>query len=365
MQASRNGHERAITGQGRDSSGGTLAMRVVRGVKGDLPGMTVVNRLLRLVALAGVAACDGCAHPWADLGQVNHHYVVTTPLIDDREFGKSSGAPVALRIPVGNDAAGDLGYVGRLVHQELFTNYPSFDFTVAFASAHVDFWGHSEYADPASIWYNVFFGFYEIDAPVDTWSRPFGYAGPKEDAAPVPDDVVLIGKADWNFFSNHLYGVPLEAIHNCCLNSPPPVVTVLGRVALPSGDKTRSWDDLDVHGVTVVGPNRSTVDHGRFEHPHSATDAARPAGIDDVWRRAFGTHAPTDTPARSFQAANLRARILMFHDRAVVRGRDVYRTFLFGGTVGENVADQSRAQRFLDLQITALKKVMRGTGLGF
>src|SRR5258708_7440879 len=93
----------------------------------------------------------GCAHPWAALGQVDHKYLVTVPLIDSTEFGRSSGSPAALRIPIRADANGDLGYLGRLVHAEPFADYPPFDFTVAFASAHDDFFGRSNYANLSSI----------------------------------------------------------------------------------------------------------------------------------------------------------------------------------------------------------------------
>ena len=305
----------------------------------------------------------GCATPLADIGRIDHHYVVQSPHIDDREFGKSSGTPAALKIRVAADSKGDLGYVGRLVHGDLFADSPPFDFNVAFASAHVSLFGKSEYADPQSVWYNVFFGFYEIDAPADQWRRPFGYESEAENAKVVPTDIERIGQADWNYFSNHLYGVPLRAVRSCCNTSPAAVVNVLKRVSLPSRDGDRFWDDLDVRGVTVVGPNRSTIDRGAFEHPHSATDSA-PRDIERLWQRAFGVHAPVASPAVSFAPVKIRARIRMFHDSYDAHGKKMYRTFLFGATVRED-APTAQAERFLQLQLSALEKVMRGTPLGF
>ncbi|HEY4186106.1 MAG TPA: hypothetical protein VGP07_13610 [Polyangia bacterium] len=309
------------------------------------------------------AGVGGCVHPLADLGNIDHHLVVRAPHIDDPELGESSGTPVALRIPVGPHAGGDLGYVGRLAHAELFSDLPAFDFNVAFASAHVSLFGNSAYADPQSIWYNVFFGFYEIDAPMAEWSRPFGYDAPGPDAKVVARDIERIGRADWNYFSNHLYGVPLSAIRTCCASPPPGVVRVLPRVSLVSLDGPKDWDDLDVRDVTVVGPNRSTADGGAFEHPHSEHDSA-PPGMERLWQRAFGVHAPTATPRTSFAPILLRARIRMFHDESRVKGKPVYRTFLFGATVRAD-AEPARADRFLRLQLAALEKVMKKTHLGF
>jgi hypothetical protein len=324
--------------------------------------MTTAARATARLMLVAVGM-GACVHPLVDRGHIDHHFVVQAPHIDDPEFGKSSGTPVVLRIPVGPQGTGDLGYVGRLAHAELFSDLPAFDFNVAFASAHVSLSGDSAYADPRSIWYNAFFGFYEIDAPMAKWSRPFGYDGPGPDAKVVAREVERIGRADWNYFSNHLYGVPLAAIRACCAAPPPGVVRVLPRVSLVSLDGPKDWDDLDVRDVTVVGPHRSTADGGAFEHPHSERDAA-PPGMERLWQRTFGTHPPTATPPTSFAPVRLRARIRMFHDVSRVQGKPVYRTFLFGATVDAD-AEPAKADRFLRLQLAALEKVMKTTHLGF
>lgn len=65
------------------------------------------------------------------------------------------------------------------------------------------------YGDPRSRWFNVFLGYYQLDVLANAASSPFGY---DTNGDVVKDQVLRIGKSDWNYFSNWMYGVPESAI---------------------------------------------------------------------------------------------------------------------------------------------------------
>src|SRR6516162_5646398 len=147
----------------------------------------LAHRHSRKLALVALAAGAFVAAPRADAGlldgikkllskvpiaDVNHKYILNPPKVSDPKIGKSHSFPIALKIVVAKDSTGFPGGIGKIVHEALFSSYPRFTFKVAFACADVSLLGHSDYANPKSIWYNVFFGYYEIEVPKNEWKRP-------------------------------------------------------------------------------------------------------------------------------------------------------------------------------------------------
>jgi len=308
-----------------------------------------VHALLLLAFGIVLAGCAGRSSPF---GRIDRHFFQESFDVDDLTIGRSGGSPAALRILVSPEASGPMGYIGKLADERLFASdaYPDFAFNVAFACAHVDFFGESAYADPHSPWFNVFFGYYEIDAPKSKWTRPFGYTSAGPGAQVDFRDVARIGVADWNYFSNHLYGVPAEKVHELDnIDFAALTNRYLGREQVGS----TWWDHVTSSGVRVVTPFRSTVDHGEF------VDSSCP-NVGPLWRRAFGVHEPDASSPTSFFPVKMRAEILMSFDSACDPnfGEEVYRTFFFGATVADGFADPAERDRFLALQMEALRRVI-------
>src|SRR6185503_6269632 len=79
--------------------------------------------------------------------------------------------------------------------------------------------------------------------PCDQWKRPFGY---ELDGTIVADDLARLGEADWNYFSNFMYGVPLDAITP--VDKPESTLRQLP----PKHIANRRWDHLEVSGMKVA-----------------------------------------------------------------------------------------------------------------
>jgi hypothetical protein len=287
-----------------------------------------------------------------DIAGIQYNHAAS---IDDEEFGRSVTVPSITEIPVSSrKPRSPFAQVGHLVKKELFgQGYPDFIFNVSFSA------GEEGYADPSSIWNNVFFGYYEIDVPA-SWGRPFGYAADTDPGQPRRieyEDLARIGKADWNFFSNYMYGVPLAAVL-------PYSQVDMGQLRIETHEPARIgggyWDSLLIDGVDVV--SASTPEPKRLRNN---------SVLSPVWRKTFGLRpgkAPEGSP--DFPGTPMKAAMLLSY-RKVAWDADLkgpaYQTFIFGGTVRADYPDAERRDRFLKLQMDAVKRVIqeRFSRLGF
>jgi hypothetical protein len=288
------------------------------------------------------------------VGDVDNRFRAPVAQIDSPRFGKSEGLPFVMEIVVDGEKS-EPANVGRKVDQVFFKDRGKLLFNVSFACGKPQgFFRRGVYGDPRSIWFNVFFGYYEIDVKKSVWKRPFGY---EEDGRTIRwDDILRIGKSDWNYFSNWLYGVPDEAIDPTNdLEHPKPVTIHHGRRPVNG----KAWDVLEMDDVMVV----SAYDSGR---------AGEKKLVDRelwslLWRASFGFPLSKDVcPEKSFFAVPMKAKLYMyFRER---KDNDLekcaYQTFLFGGTINKwySRGSPQRAQEneeFLEEQMRAVERVMR------
>jgi hypothetical protein len=219
------------------------------------------------------------------------------------------------------------------VSEKLFDGRPRFVFNVCFSCGRGA--THGVYADPESIWFNVFFGYYQIDVPKELWGRPFGYLDSAIGATPQIRglDLVTIGEADWNYFSNFLYGVPLEVVNR--------EVTIDETSASPQGRRLtlegRQWD--------VVLLDHMAVSSAYVANERDLQMTPHPV-LRALWRAAFGGPPPRRSAVpgvSAFASTTMSGRILMYwredaHDRNL-KG-PVYRTFIFGATIDQSYPDR-------------------------
>jgi hypothetical protein len=279
------------------------------------------------------------------LGSVAGHGIAYPPVIDSHEFGKSrSVVPNINRIVV--DDKPRLGTdVGNKVKTIFFAHEPAFLFNVCFAVGEFTLGGSGLYGDPSSIWFNVFMGYYEIDVPVSR-GRPFGYQTESTSSRQIEgSDLTRIAKADWNYFSNYIYGVPEEYIR--------PHNTLTDQVTFQQTTErigNKDWDHVVVDGVKVVS---GYAPAGRGLLNNSAL-------LSPVWRETFGGAVTKPTEGvPPFVGTTLQAGMYMsFHKED---GR--YRTRIFGGTI----TDRHKNQDFFNAQMGACKNVIVAnfSSLGF
>lgn len=290
-------------------------------------------------------------------GDINDVFFADDAEIDDPKIGKSMSVPTVLEIVVDREAGITPAGVGEVVHKTFFPDRDKLIFNVCFSCGAANPFRPGVYGDPTSIWFNVFFGYYEIDVPKATWGRPFGYTA---DGQINWDDILRIGKADWNYFSNYVYGVPHKYIRPYDgLDDPQVKSRYLGREKVGK----REWDLLELDGAQVVSAYVSGTDGKKLIDEDLV--------FSPLWRASFGQPSPRPEQfPDSFFPVRMKARIYMAW-REVEKDNDLlepaYQTFLFGGTINDLYPDKAENERFLGLQMDAVRKVMRGSyrDLGF
>ncbi|MFT3769391.1 MAG: hypothetical protein QM820_28470 [Minicystis sp.] len=270
-------------------------------------------------------------------GQIEAH----PPVIHDPETGPSRCiVPTITRIPV--DTVPRIGSeVGRLVKQTFFADVPDFLFNVCFSVGWFPLGGAGPYSDPASPWFNVFAGYYQIDCPKPAWNRPFGYDISGRCPAVNFDEVLRIGKADWNYFSNWMYGVPIESIIPHDAPDPDVRCASLGRQVVGASQ----WDLIDLDGFSAVSA-----------YPSSAPGAPQLVEntlLAPMWRLTFGEPSRREGHETSFPGAKMHARLYM----AFSEDEEAYHTYLFGGTINK-AFEGPENHALLGRQMAACREVM-------
>lgn len=276
-------------------------------------------------------------------GRVGGSFWAHAPVINDPEIGRSrSVVPIINRIDVDDSQKVGPG-MGSLAKEVFFADYPGFAFNVCFAVGDFSLVFRSgTYGDPQSHWFNVFVGYYQLDAQKSEWTRPFGYESPRPHADLAFADILRLGKADWNFFSNYMYGVPLDRISPFnTIDLPSTPFENIGRRMIGS----RTWDLIGIENVEVVSVYES-----------DAPDARRLTNntfLTSIWRRTFGLPCPRPEFPESFIPTRMRARMYISFNE----DDDRYYTTIFGGTVNQSFPDDLN-NRFLDLQMNACAEVI-------
>lgn len=265
-----------------------------------------------------------CALP--RFGTLDGHAVVAPLVVDDPALGRSQGLPTLLRVDLAPAARGPLGNVGARVHATYFPDAPPFAITVNFSTR------RAGYADPASPWFNSFFGAYELAVPA-AWGRPFGY---RADGSIAEEDLARILEADWNWLSNWVYGVPTDRVEGKLALDAGWTARTLGTERIGGSD----WDLVEVRGLRVVSAYVSGAD-GAWLHDNAPAWSA-------TWRMAFGYPVRRETHPESFPTVSLRARLYL---AAQPDGDDGWRTRVFGGAV----RDDDAGAPLLDAQVAAAR----------
>lgn len=295
--------------------------------------------------------------PWKTILDVEHHVLLRF----DPSKGEVDGSPAAHPPAVAGtygptgpsgssgvtrfhvrDQRRELLDIGQLVKAEMWSGYPPFTFnTVACVgrpTAGPDAPG--PYADPDSPWFNIFFGIYQLDcAKTDGWTRPFGYqSADGVDSVLHGEDMARLGKSDWNWFSNYLYGVPRDVCEQYSgidmgrIDFSPTTVEAIG---------TTQWHHWTMSGVTVASVYESDAP--------AAAKLVENSILTPEWQKGFGLPCPRPDHTTSFVPTTLEAEAVM----AYAEDAEGFHTLVFGGTaaVGGDPA-------FLAAQMEACRAVV-------
>jgi hypothetical protein len=273
------------------------------------------------------------------VGQIADSPAVVEPLVDHPRFGRSQlCTPTVLRIFVDQHER-VVAEVGQIVKEKMFPDHPPFTFNTVACVGRVGQAGAGLYTDPNSIWFNVFFGFYQLDCPKPQWSRPFGYRSAAGINSEIEaEDVARLGKSDWNWFSNWMYGVPIEDVLRY---STIDMSAIEVETSPPTQIGSTKWHGLSLSRVDVASCYESdSRDAGKL---------VRNTIVDDVWRRSFGLPNPQPDHPVSFIPTTIKAKVHM----AYREDERAFHTLIFGGTTAMD-ADPD----FLEAQLAAVQSVI-------
>ena len=277
------------------------------------------------------------------LGEVAGSATSHPPIVQSAQFGNSvADSSTVTRIFV-DDHTRLITNVGQMVKRSLFANHGDMAINIVACVGPHDSAGVGAYANPNSIWFNVFLGYYQIDAPKAQWSRPFGYQSANGFASQVDfDDLLRLGKSDWNFFSNWLYGTPLEFVM--------PYVGIdtgaLRATQSPAGQIGSSlWHHVSMTNWEVVT--------GYESNAPGAAQLVDNSALSPSWRSAFGLPNPQPNWPESFIGQQLWTQSCM----AYYEDDQAYHTLIFGGS-GPGDGDPNLAAQFLQVQLAAVQAVI-------
>jgi hypothetical protein len=279
------------------------------------------------------------------VGEIDGRFEVVPAVIDDPVFGQSTHLPTVLEIVVSEKRRWPLR-VGKLVNEKFFDAFGPIIFNVCFSCHHPDPLGRSDYADPTSHWFNVFFGFYEIDVPRSAWDRPFGFKSADRDAPEIEfDDLERIGKSDWNYFSNYIYGVPRQ------------VIAPLDRIGDPQVTKRVADQPVEIDGERFV---EAEIDGLEVVTGYVAEGGRLRDNVwffSPIWRRVFGTAPSNPEFERSYFPVRMKMRFWIRWETGYDQDlqADAFRTFIYGGTINKAYDGPLDNEAFLDLQMEAVK----------
>ncbi|MGO8871693.1 MAG: alkaline phosphatase family protein [Acidimicrobiales bacterium] len=278
------------------------------------------------------------------IGEIDGTTRFYPPAVDDETYGKSQNCTdTILRFHV-EDEPRALCAVGRMVKERTFPPpYPPFVFNAVACVGAFEKGGPQCYGNPNSPWFNVFLGYYQLDCEKGRWDRPFGFASapPRpRDAAPHIEDLLRLGKADWNYFSNWDYGVPEEALRPYDhVQVDPSGYDDRGLVEIGG----RQWHRVDLHDVEVASCYESDAP--------GAAKLVTNTIVQGTLRESFGYPDPQPDHPRSFIPKKLDAALHM----AYFEDDTCYHTLIFGGT-----AHSGEDRGLLDAEVEATVAVIAG-----
>ncbi len=297
------------------------------------------------------------------VGEINGHLKGKPVYINSDEFGESTDYSTILEIDINKEEKNHfMNDVGRLV-RDIYFNF-DFIFNVCFSCAKPKIFKADEYADPYSIWFNVFFGYYQIDIPFKNRSYPFGF---NEDMSVNPEEILKIGKSDWNFFSNYLYGVPQDSIID---NSE--VIDITDEEINGSSVETEIIKGVEFYKVTVN--SFKVISAYEANEGEKLTD-----GFNNfVWQTLFGYPVSREEFNTSFITTNMKSVMYVYHkdmgnDPDLPKGEKQHSTFIFGGVINldypenalknpENTRTpeelETENNKFLELQLAEIRKII-------
>jgi hypothetical protein len=231
--------------------------------------------------------------------------------------------------------------VGKIIKKLMFNDYPDFLLNIIATSAYVDPNTYqSDYPNPTSHWYNVFYGFYEIAIPKNKVESAYGF---DKNGEVIAKDIIKIGLCDWNLVTAYMYGVPLEACQPNVKITGNEEYRVLER-NVKIGNFTYTLVECRNIIATSVYPGLSKLDTPNF--------------IASKLQKSWGTHPYVQGYDDAYPPVRMAARFYITWSVGHNNDYDgpCWKTFVGGGVIHLDYPDEDFNNKFLDLQMEKVRE---------
>lgn len=265
-------------------------------------------------------------------------YISQIEGMDDPKFGKSRTNSETFKIEISEHPKGL--QVGKIIKRLMFQDYPDFYVNIIASSPIVNNNGISDFPNPQSHWFNVFYGFYEIDLPIHSFSSPFGFDSNNH---VIPIEIIKFGLCDWNIITSYLYGVPYELCEENVKITGNEKMSVIND-SIKIGKYFYKEIEFSDILVTSSYPAKSKLD----THSPIAKLLQKEWGIYN-YIKGYDIPFPTVRMAGRFYITSM---ISYNHDINCF----CYKTIVAGGVVNMNHPDPHFNQEFLNKQMQSIRQ---------
>ena len=273
-------------------------------------------------------------------GSVGRDLIPHPPVLRSRRFGVTRPYTSHVTRIFVDDEPSLLTHVGRRVKRCMWEDTAPWVFnTVSCVGVDQPHDEHPGYTDPTSQWFNVFVGYYQIDVDKREWRRPFGYRSARGVGSEIEhEDLARLGRSDWNWFANWMYGVPEELVTTYCGTG---LQGLECRQSSPVIVGERLWHVAGVDNLEFVSAYESDAPGaGKLCHNSLLTFA---------WRRCYGPPNPHPDFPKSFIPTVMSTRLYASY----WEDDEQFHTVMFGAA-----ARRDQDEKFLEVQLGAVRHVI-------
>ena len=276
-------------------------------------------------------------HEMPLVGEVNNRYFSDIEGMNDSTYGRTRDSVGVYAIEIKEKPR--VLKAGKIIKDLMFKDYPDFTLNAIATSAYVDICGKSEYPNPKSHWYNVMYGFYEIDVPVSSVKSAYGF---DTKGNVVPKDIIKIGLCDWNITTGYLYGVPLEI---CKKN-----------VKFTGNEKLRVVNEsIKIGSMTYKEVEFSDI---IATSVYPAREQLEKTVLSEFLQHSWGTHPYVYGFEQAFPKVRMAGRFYITQSISHSDEYDCqcYKTIVGGGVINMDYPDKEFNQGFLDRQMEQIRR---------
>ena len=157
-----------------------------------------------------------------------------------------------------------------------------------------------------------------------------------------------MGKADWNYFSNYVYGVPGPYCKKNSAISGKEKHKIINPAVTIGQFK---YIEVEVEEVEVVSAYQSNDE--KLVNNYKV--------FTPLWQKVFGTHPPVEGYDQSFITTRMKMKFFIRFDKGYDSDlkAEAYNTYVYGGSINMDFPDKEYNEDFLRSQLAGLKQSMR------